>query len=225
VSAQPPSTRPCLATHSLSWSRGEELANSLSHGFGFIAALIGAPILLLTAQQHGGRLFFIGAAVFCVATLLLYFFSTLQHALPHGRTRNVFVALDQAAIFLLIAGTYTPFLLGVLRGPWGWSLFAIVWALAAFGVLLKTALRQDRPKLTVALYVAMGWLIVIAKPLWTSVPRTGLLLLVLGGLAYTGGLVFYGALRFRYHHLLWHLCALLGTACHYFAVLWYAGGA
>lgn len=209
--------------HSLSWSRGEELANCLSHSVGFVAALIGAPILLLAAGHHGGRLFQVGVGIFCVTTLLLYFFSALQHALPHGPARRVFIALDQAAIFLLIAGTYTPFLLGVLRGPWGWSLFAVVWALAAVGVLLKTAQRAEQPKLTVALYVAMGWLIVIAKPLWTLVPRAGLLLLVLGGLAYTGGLVFYGALRFRYHHLLWHLCALLGTACHYLAVLWYAG--
>jgi hemolysin III len=205
------------------WSRGEELANSLSHGIGFVFALIGAPVLIGAALRHGGTGNLAGAIVFTVAIALLYLCSTIHHALPPGRARDLSERLDHAAIFLLIAGTYTPFTLGVLRGPWGWTLLCIIWTLAIAGVVLKTVRGIGNVALSHTIYVLMGWLIVVAaRPMWLQVPLPGLLLLVAGGLAYTGGLVFYAARRIPYHHLLWHFSVLAGTTCHYFAVLGYA---
>jgi hemolysin III len=155
--------------------------------------------------------------------IFLYLSSTLYHVLPESRAKRVFRVLDHVAIFLLIAGTYTPFTLGVLRGPWGWALLSIVWSLAVLGVTLKITGALWHPRLSTGLYLAMGWLMVIAiRPLWLKVPLPGILLLVAGGIAYTAGLAFYGAERKRYSHFVWHLFVVLGTACHYFASLWYA---
>jgi len=155
--------------------------------------------------------------------VLLYLTSTLYHALPAPKAKRVFRVLDHAAIFLLIAGTYTPFTLGVLSGGWGWTLFGLVWSLAIAGVLLESLGNFRFPKLSLALYVAMGWLVVIAiKPMWLLMPRWGLFWLAAGGLAYTGGVAFYAAKRLRHHHLIWHLCVIAGTACHVVAVLRYA---
>lgn len=207
------------------WSRGEEIANSLSHGVGFLAAMIGAPFLLLAAQHHGGVRSFLGMGIFAATTMLLYLASAVHHWLLHGRAKNFFEVLDHAAIFLMIAGTYTPFALGFLWGPWGWLILGIIWPLAIFGVLLKS-LRGVQPKIfTIPLYVLMGWTAVIAyKPFMAQMPTTGLWLLVAGGLAYTGGIVFYLARRFPYHHLAWHIAVLIGTSLHYFTVLRYALG-
>lgn len=205
------------------WTRGEELANSLSHFCGFFGALIGAPYLLIAALHHGGLRPILGVSVFAVTAMLLYLSSATHHWLSPGKAKNFFEILDHAAIFLMIAGTYTPFALGVLWGPWGWTLLGVIWPLAILGVLLKS-IRGLQPKLfTITLYVLMGWLIVIAfHPLSDHVPMPGLRLIVGGGLAYTGGLVFYLARRVPYHHLAWHLAVLAGTALHYFAVLRYA---
>jgi hemolysin III len=205
------------------WSRGEEIANSLSHGIGFALALIGAPFLICAALRHGGFWNVAGASVFVVATLLLYFCSAMLHALPQGPAKDRFEVLDHAAIYILIAGTYTPFTLGVLRGGWGWTLFGVIWALAIAGVVFKTMRGVGNVALSNSIYILMGWLIVIAaRPMWMLVPMPGLLLLVFGGLAYTAGLAFFLARRMPYHHLLWHCSVLAGTACHYFAVLGYA---
>jgi hemolysin III len=136
----------------------------------------------------------------------------------------VFQVIDHGAIFLLIAGTYTPFTLGVLRGAWGWTLFGIVWGLAAVGIILKTVGRLRHPILSTLLYLGMGWLILIAiRPLWLRMPVSGLLWLLLGGIAYTAGVAFLAAKGVRYSHFVWHLFVLAGTTCHFFAVLWYAG--
>jgi hemolysin III len=205
-----------------SWSAGEELAHSLSHGAGFVAALVGAPFLLSAAMAHGGFARIASVSIFAATAILLYFASSAHHGLPAGRTKEQFETLDHIGIFLLIAGTYTPFTVGVLRGPWGWSLLVGVWILAATGVCLKLNKTLNCPRMTIGLYVAMGWLLITAKPLWQRMPATGLLLLLLGGVAYTGGLIFYVARRMRYHHLIWHVFVLMGTTCHYFAVLWYA---
>ena len=205
-------------------SRGEELANSLSHGLGLIAALVAAPFLVLQAVRQGDAPFMVGASVFAATMVLLYLASTLYHALPVGRAKRVFRVIEHSAIFLLIAGTYTPFTLGVLRGTWGWSLLGVVWGIAVAGVVLKALNRLTHPIITTSLYLLMGWLIVIAaEPLSERVPAPGLLWLVAGGLAYTIG-VFFFALdsRLRYGHFIWHLFVMAGTACHYFAVLWYA---
>lgn len=207
------------------WSRGEEVANSLSHGVGLLAAVIGTPFLLAVAQANGGTRAFIGMSIFAATTMLLYLSSAVLHWLQPGRAKDFFEVLDHAAIFLMIAGTYTPFALGFLWGPWGWLLLGLIWPLAIFGVLLK-ALRGVQPRrVTISLYVLMGWMMVIAfQPLLAHMPRAGLLLLLGGGLAYTGGIVFYLARRFPYHHLAWHISVLVGTGFHYFAVLRYALG-
>jgi len=205
------------------WSRGEEIANSVSHGVGFLAGLAGAPFLFLAASHHGGTRAFVGMGIFALTTALLYFSSSVHHWLQMGRTKDFFEVLDHAAIFLMIAGTYTPFALGVLWGPWGWALMAMIWPLALCGVLLKTMRGVQPPAFSISLYVVMGWLMVIAyRPMVAHVPSEGLLLILGGGLAYTGGLVFYLARRFPYHHLAWHIAVLVGTLLHYLAVLRYA---
>ena len=204
-------------------SLGEEIANSVSHGVGFLAAVVGAPVLLISAVRHGGAAHIVGASVFAATMVLLYLTSTLYHALPKNRAKRIFQVLDHAAIFLMIAGTYTPFTLGVLRGPWGWTLFGLVWALAIAGVVLTATGGVRTPKLLTSLYLAMGWLIVVAvKPLWLRMPSWGLFWLSAGGIAYTMGVVFYAAKRLRYSHFVWHLFVITGTACHFIAVLRYA---
>lgn len=205
------------------WSRGEEIANSLSHGCGLLAALIGTPFLLIAANHHEGPRPFLGMSIFAATTALLYLSSTVHHWLKPGTAKDFFEVLDHAAIFLMIAGTYTPFSLGILWGPWGWLLMGVIWPLAIFGVLLKTIRGLQPPLFTISLYVIMGWMMVIAfPPLSAHMPMSGFLLLLGGGIAYTGGLLFYIARRVPYHHLAWHLSVMAGTALHYFAVLRYA---
>lgn len=205
-------------------SREEEIANSLSHGFGLVAALVATPPLIEHALWRADAGFIVGASVFAATMVLLYLASTLYHALPAGRAKRVFRVIEHSAIFLLIAGTYTPFTLGVLRGAWGWTLLGLVWGIAVAGVTLKALNRLTHPVLTTSLYLLMGWLVVIAaQPLFDRVPASGLLWLVAGGLAYTLGVVFFALdSRLRYGHFIWHLFVLAGTACHYFAVLGYA---
>ncbi|MBO1113536.1 PAQR family membrane homeostasis protein TrhA [Bordetella petrii] len=203
---------------------GEEIANSVSHGLGALGALLAAPLLIVGATRQGDAALIAGTAVFAASMCLLYLASALYHALPHGRAKRLFNVLDHSAIYLLIAGTYTPFTLGPLRGPWGWTLLGLVWGLAALGVALKASRRLDRPVLSTGLYLAMGWLVAIAvDPVLENVPAGGLWLLLAGGLAYTAGVVFFVFdSRWRYAHFVWHLFVLAGTACHFFAALWYA---
>jgi hemolysin III len=205
-------------------SRPEEVANSLSHGAGIVAALVGAPILLLHALSQGDAAFIVGAGIFSATIVLLYSSSTIYHALPAGKAKRVFRVLDHSLIYLLIAGTYTPFTLGVLRGAWGWTLFGIVWGLASVGVVLKASGKAANPSFSTALYLLMGWVVVIAlEPVVASVPTPGLLWLLAGGLSYTAGVLFFALdSKLRYGHLIWHCFVLAGTVCHYFAVLWYA---
>jgi len=204
-------------------SLGEEIANSVSHGVGLLAAVAATPLLLHSAVRHGGAARIAGASVFAAAMVLLYLTSTLYHALPRNRAKRVFQILDHAAIFLMIAGTYTPFTLGVLRGTWGWTLFGLVWGLALGGVVLTAVGGVRYPKLSTSLYLAMGWLILVAvKPLWLRMPSEGLFWLLAGGIAYTVGVVFYAAKRVRYSHFVWHLFVIAGTACHFIAVLRFA---
>ena len=205
------------------WSRGEEIANSLSHAVGFLAAVIGAPFLIMAAAQHPGLRAYLGMGVFALTTMLLYLSSAVHHWLLPGKAKDFFEVLDHAAIFFMIAGTYTPFCLGILWGPWGWLLMGVIWPVAVVGALLKTMRGFQPPGSTITLYVLMGWVMVIAfKPLLAHMPATGLLLLLGGGLAYTGGLVFYHARKFPYHHLAWHIAVLIGTTLHYIAVWRYA---
>ena len=206
-------------------TRQEELANSISHGLGAAGALVSLPLLIGHAREQGGRTSsVVGAAVFGAAALLLYLASALYHALPQGKAKRAVRIVEHSAIFLLIAGTYTPFTLGVLRDSGGGRLASLVWGLAAAGVALEIRHRTRFSGLAIGLYLAMGWSALLAiRPLLALMPRNGLLLLVLGGVSYTAGLAFYGAERLRYGHFVWHLFVLAGTAMHFCAVLWYAG--
>ena len=203
-------------------THGEEIANSVSHGIGFLAALAVTPLLVVAAIPHGAGSI-VGVSIFAATMAALYLASTLYHAVPSARAKRVFRVLDHGAIFLLIAGTYTPFTLGILRGGWGWALFGAIWGLALAGAIFKAVVAFRYPVISTAIYVAMGWLMLIAvQPLWQRMPYQGLLWLLAGGLAYTGGVAFYAAKRVRYSHFAWHLCVLAGTSCHFFAVIGYA---
>ncbi len=202
----------------------EELANSVSHAMALIAAGIAVPFLIAAAARNGNAVNVVGASVFAATMVLLYMSSMLYHALPHERAKRFFRKLDHGAIYLFIAGSYTPFALGALGTAWGPPLIGAVWALALLGVGLKATDRASHPILSTGLYVAMGWITAIAAgPLFEQIARPGLLLLGAGGLAYMLGVVFFLLdSRVRYGHLVWHLFVIAGTACHFFAVLHYA---
>ena len=211
------------ASHERLPTMGEEIANSLSHGVGLALAIVATPILIIATIRYGTVWNTVGVSVFAASMVMLYLASTLYHALTHGGAKRVFRMLDHGAIFLLIAGTYTPFTLGVLRGPWGWTLFGIIWTLAAVGLTMKIVFGARYAKLSVVLYLVMGWLVVIAAPQVLRVmPLSGLAWLAAGGIAYTSGVGFYAAHRVRYAHFAWHLFVIAGTVCHFFAVLWYS---
>jgi len=204
-------------------SLGEEIANSVSHGLGLVAALAAFPVLVVAARQRGDALGIAGVSVFATSMLLMYLTSTLFHALPVCRAKRVFQILDHSAIYLLIAGTYTPFTLGVLHGTRGWMLFGLVWGLAVVGTVLKSLGGVRYTRISTWTYLAMGWSILLAADMaWALLPKWGLVWLVAGGIAYTAGAVFFMAERIRYFHFVWHLFVLAGTACHFIAVLRYA---
>ncbi|MGL6109739.1 MAG: PAQR family membrane homeostasis protein TrhA [Rubrivivax sp.] len=203
---------------------GEEIANAISHGLGCLLALASLPILVQQAAQHGGAANVVAASLFSGTMILLYLVSTLYHALPAGTAKAWFNRLDHAAIYVFIAGSYAPFTLGVLRGAWGWALFGIVWGLAAAGAAAKLFNRLRHPWWSTGLYVAMGWVVLVAAvPLFERMSAAGLAWLVLGGLCYTAGAaVFLLDSRLRYAHFVWHLLVIGGSACHFFAALWHA---
>ena len=205
-------------------TQGEEIANSVSHGVGFIAAVASAPILIATTAKTGSPINVAGASVFAVTMVLLYFASMLYHATSRERAKALLRKFDHGAIFLLIAGTYTPFTLGPLSGALGWTLFGVVWSLAVIGVTLKAFDRIEHPIASLGLYLVMGWLCVVAiEQLQQRIPTPGLLLLGAGGMSYMAGVAFFTVdSRLRYGHFIWHLFVLAGTACHFFAVLGYA---
>ena len=201
---------------------GEEIANSLTHGVGALLAVGGSVVLVTLAAMRGDVWHVVSCSIFGGAMVVLYTASTLYHSVTTPRAKSALRVLDHAAIFLLIAGTYTPFTLVSLRGPWGWALFWTVWGLAAAGVILEIAFPRRWPALSLTLYVAMGWVVVVAvKPLLAILPTGGLVLLVLGGLAYTLGIIFYAWKKLPYGHAIWHLFVLAGTILHFFAVLFY----
>ena len=202
-------------------SPGEELANSISHAIGLVGAIIGAPVLLLAAFRHASAFFLVGTIIFIVTMLLVYFGSTLYHAWPQTRVKSFLQVMDHSAIFLLIAGTCTPFALGPLRDAGGLTMLVIVWTLALFGVVMKAtrgALRHR--KLAMTLYLGTGWLgVMFIRPLALAVPWSAVLWLIAGGIAYTAGTLFFANERLRYAHFVWHLFVLAGTSCHFAAVL------
>ena len=200
----------------------EEVANSLTHGVGFVLALVGLVVLLVSAAGRGDAWVIVTSAIYGTTLILLYLASTLYHALARTRARDVFRRLDHAAIYLLIAGTYTPFVLVTMRGPWGWTLFGVSWGLAVLGITAKAAFGPRWPILSTTIYILMGWLVLVALgPVVRHVPGGALAWLVAGGLSYTVGVVFFAWERLRFGHAVWHLFVLGGSSCHYAAVLGY----
>jgi hemolysin III len=202
-------------------SAGEEAANGFSHGIGLVGAMIGTPVLLLAAFHHRSISFFIGTIIFASTMLLVYLVSTLYHCWPQTGTKSILQVIDHSAIFLLIAGTYTPFALGPLRDGGGLTMLGIIWALALFGVIMKATrgvLRHRRTAMT--LYLGTGWMgLTLIHPLSVAIPLSALLCLIAGGIAYTAGTLFFASERLRYGHFVWHLFVLAGTSCHFAAVL------
>ncbi len=208
-------------------SLGEEIANSITHGLGLVASLIALPVLVLAGGARRDPLQIIGLAAFGLTLILLYSASTLYHATPPSPRKKFLRAVDHGAIYLLIAGTYTPFTLGALRGPVGWTILVAIWALAILGITAKSVFGFRYPRISTAFYLGMGWLIVLAiRPLIQHVPPAGLLWILAGGLCYTIGVVFYATDgRVKYGHTIWHCFVAAGSVCHFFAVLWYASPA
>lgn len=201
---------------------GEEIANRITHGVGALLAIAGSVVLVVLAALRGTAWHIVGCAVFGGSLVVLHTASTLYHSIRHIRARSVLQVLDHSAIYFLIAGTYTPFMLVTLRGPWGWSLFGVVWGAAVAGISLGTALGRRLRILRVALYIIMGWVGVVAlRPLVATLGVTGTGLVLAGGVAYTMGVAFYASKRLPYSHAIWHLFVLAGSALHYVAVLVY----
>ena len=207
-------------------TRGEEIANAVSHGSGLLASFALLPVLITLALRRQDPWLVVGVAVFGASMALLYATSTFYHWMPHGTTaKRVWRVLDHSAIYILIAGTYTPVALGAMRGRLGFSLLALMWTCAAVGVVLKSGGGFGHPRLSTVMYVVMGWTaILFIKPMWHAVGTPGLAWILAGGLAYTGGVVFYARDHRKYHHFVWHLFVMAGTACHFVAVAGYAAG-
>jgi len=204
------------------YTLGEEITHAVTHGLGLVLSIAGLAVLVVAASMRGDVWHLVGCAVFGATLVLLYAASTLYHGIHHRRAKRVLRQLDHAAIYLLIAGTYTPFTLVSLRGGWGWTLLALVWGLAVLGIALQVANPSRVRRPAVPIYLVMGWLALIAiEPLVRSLHSQGLLLLFLGGVAYTLGVVFFAWRRLPYNHAVWHVFVLAGSACHFSCVLRY----
>jgi len=204
------------------YSPKEEIANSITHGIGILLAIAALCILIISAGRYGDAWYVFSVGVYGATLILLYTASTLYHSIQKQSLKGFLQNLDHSAIYLLIAGTYTPFTLVNLRGPWGWGLFGVVWGLAVLGIVLQFMPAKQRKTVSLMLYVGMGWSVVAAvKPLIQSVQAGGILFLVLGGLAYTLGIFFYVRDKMNYNHAVWHLFVLAGSIFHFFAVLFY----
>lgn len=204
------------------YSANEEIVNSITHGLGIILSIIALIILAVFAGIYGNTRHIISVSVYGATLILLYTASTLYHGIQTPRTKNIFQVLDHAAIYILIAGTYTPFTLISLRGSWGWSIFAVIWCLAFVGTVIEFGRMKRWRFVSLVLYIGMGWTILVAiKPLFTSLAMGGIILLILGGVAYTSGILFYRWKNLKFHHAVWHLFVLAGSTFHFFAVLFY----
>jgi hemolysin III len=200
----------------------EEIASSVSHGVGAALSVAALALLVVFAATRGDAWRVVGLSIFGSTLFILYLASTLYHAVRGARAKRLLRVLDHAAIFLLIAGTYTPVLLAYMRGPWGWTLFGLIWGMAIIGVLCKVLLMDRVNWAHLLLYIAMGWLVLIAlKPTLRSVPPQLVLWLLLGGLCYTLGVIFYVWKRLPYQHAIWHLFVLAGSICHFFGLLFH----
>ena len=204
-------------------TRREEIANTISHAVGLVAAIVAAPFLIFYSANYGDTWAVIGTTVFIVSAMTLYFSSSMYHGMKNGKWKDRFQIVDHVAIFVLIAGTYTPFTLGVLKGAFGWIMFGLIWLIAITGIVLKIITGVKNMKIWVAFYLMMGWLIIIAiKPLIEAMHPLGLLWIAAGGAAYTLGVIFYSMPRRKYSHFVWHLFVLAGTAFHFIAVMFHS---
>jgi len=204
-------------------TRQEEIANTISHAVGLVAAIVAAPFLIFYSANYGDTWAVIGTTVFIVSAMTLYFSSSMYHGMRNGKWKDRFQIVDHIAIFVLIAGTYTPFTLGVLKGAFGWIMFGLIWLIAITGIVLKIITGVKNMKIWVAFYLMMGWLIIIAiKPLIEAMHPLGLLWIAAGGAAYTLGVIFYSMPRRKYSHFVWHLFVLAGTAFHFIAVMFHS---
>lgn len=203
-------------------SPGEEIANSISHGLGAIGGIIIIPFLIINAIPYGAFAI-VGSSLFGASIIIMYLSSTLYHAFPVSRTKKLFQIFDHSAIYVLIAGTYTPFALGILQGFWGWVMLTVMWTLAAAGIVFKSIAGTRKNILSTILYVAMGWMgMLMIKPLMANMEREGLYWLLAGGISYTVGVIFYLMKKVPYTHFIWHLFVLGGTACHVVTVMRFA---
>lgn len=204
------------------YTKREEVVNAITHGLGTLLSIAGLALLIVYASLEGTSWHVVSFTIYGITMLLLYTASTLVHALPEGKVKDLFETFDHSCIYLFIAGTYTPILLVTLRGPLGWTLFGIVWGLAAGGVVFKAFFTKRFLFLSTLFYVFMGWMIVFAwHPLLSSLQPGGIRLLVIGGVLYTVGSIFYMWRAFPHHHAVWHLFVLAGSAMHFFAILFY----
>jgi hemolysin III len=204
------------------YTAGEEIANSITHGVGTALSVVGLIVLVVLAAQHGDIWQVVSFSIYGSSLTILYLASTLYHGIRNPRAKQLLRIFDHASIRLLIAGTYTPFLLVSLRGAWGWSLLAIIWGLALLGMAFDVLLTGRFRMIATLSYVLMGWLGVVAlKQLLASVPVGGVVWLAVGGALYTAGVIFYAWRRLPYSHATWHVFVLAGSACHYVAVLCY----
>lgn len=204
------------------YTLGEEIAHTISHGIGVLLSIVGLAVLVAFASLYGDAWHITSSAIYGATLILLYTASTLYHGIPQSKSKQLLRRLDHAAIFLLIAGTYTPFTLVNMRGVWGWSLFGLVWGLAILGMVLELVMKRRIKWLSISLYLGLGWLVLIAiKPLIDSVATGGVVLLLAGGLSYSLGVIFYVWKRLSYHHAVWHLFVMGGSALHFFSVFFY----
>ncbi|MCG3207446.1 MAG: hypothetical protein FOGNACKC_01046 [Anaerolineae bacterium] len=204
------------------YSLGEEIVHSITHGIGAGLSVAGLTLLVVLAVLYGNVYQIVSFSIYGATLVILYLASTLYHSFQQPRVKQVFKVIDHASIYLLIAGTYTPFLLVAIRGPWGWTLLVIVWGLALLGISLKTLFIHRFQKLSVLAYILLGWLSLVAtKELLANMPVGGMIWLAVGGAVYTIGVIFYALKKVPYTHAVWHLFVLGGSICHYFAVLLY----
>jgi len=204
------------------YSHGHELANSITHGVGVVLSVAGLAVLVSLAALRGDVWCVVSCSIYGASLVALFTASTLYHSFSSPRAKRILRIVDHSSIYLLIAGSYTPFLLVSIRGPWGWSLFGCLWGMALAGVVLKLFFTGRFRYVSTGIYLAMGWMIVLAiRPLIREVPRGGIVLLLIGGLLYTGGAVIYAFRRIPYYHAIWHLFVLAAAVTQFFAVMFY----
>lgn len=204
------------------YSVAEEIAHTVTHGIGALLSIAGLAVLVVYASLHGDAWHVVSSSIYGATLIILYSASSLYHGVSHARAKSILQRFDHAAIYLLIAGTYTPFLLVSLRGVWGWSLFGVIWSIALFGVVTEFIDAQRFKKMSLWLYLGLGWIVVLAiNPMLQNVAPGGLILLLLGGLSYSLGVIFYVREQMAFSHAIWHLFVLAGSTFHFFSILFY----